>query len=129
MLRSVESLAWTLLAQEPKEPADAEKPVGLMESLPGLMLPIGMIVILYIVLMVLPQRREQKKVQDFLGNLKKNDEVILQGGIMATIINIQKDSEFVTVRIDETTNAKMKVLRSAILKVVADKDEATTEKS
>ena len=92
-------------------------------------LPIGMIIVLYIFLMVLPQRREQKKAQEFLSSLKKNDQVILQGGILATIMNVQKEQDIITVRIDESTNTKMRVLRSSVVKVVQDKgaSESGTE--
>ena len=84
---------------------------------------------LYIFLMVLPQRREQKKAQEFLSSLKKNDQVILQGGILATIMNVQKEQDIITVRIDESTNTKMRVLRSSVVKVVQDKgaSESGTE--
>ncbi|MEC7979382.1 MAG: preprotein translocase subunit YajC, partial [Planctomycetota bacterium] len=95
----------------------------------GMALPIGMIIVLYIFLMVLPQRREQKKAQEFLSSLKKNDQVILQGGILATIMNVQKEQDIITVRIDESTNTKMRVLRSSVVKVVQDKgaSESGTE--
>ena len=88
-----------------------------------------MIIVLYIFLMVLPQRREQKKAQEFLSSLKKNDQVILQGGILATIMNVQKEQDIITVRIDESTNTKMRVLRSSVVKVVQDKgaSESGTE--
>ena len=121
MINALNKMNWTLLAQGEPEQNGAQP--GVFDMLSGMMLPIGMIIVLYIVLMVLPQRKEQKKVQEFLNSLKKNDQVILQGGILATILNVQKDQEIVTVRIDETTNAKMKVLRSSIVKVVKEKDE------
>ena len=97
--------------------------------LSGMALPIGMIIVLYIFLMVLPQRREQKKAQEFLSSLKKNDQVILQGGILAKIMNVKKDQDIITVRIDESTNTNMRVLRSSVVKVVQDKgaSESGTE--
>jgi preprotein translocase subunit YajC len=122
MISALKNMNWTILAQN--EPQAGETQPGLLDMMSGMMLPIGMIIVLYIVLMVLPQRKEQKKVQEFLSSLKKNDQVILQGGILATILNVQKDQDIVTVRIDETTNAKMRVLRSSIVKVVKGKDES-----
>ena len=73
--------------------------------------------------------RDRKKAQEFLSSLKKNDQVILQGGILATIMNVQKEQDIITVRIDESTNTKMRVLRSSVVKVVQDKgaSESGTE--
>jgi preprotein translocase subunit YajC len=59
-----------------------------------------------------------------LPKLKKNDRVETVGGICGTVANIQKDSKYITLKIDETSNAKLKVLRSAILRVVVDDEPA-----
>ena len=127
MFNALTWMSWQLLAQQEKPAAD--NPPGLFDMLSGMALPIGMIIVLYIFLMVLPQRREQMKAQEFLSSLKKNDQVILQGGILATIMNVQKEQDIITVRIDESTNTKMRVLRSSVVKVVQDKgaSESGTE--
>ena len=127
MFNALTWMSWQLLAQQ--EMPAADNPPGLFDMLSGMALPIGMIIVLYIFLMVLPQRREQKKAQEFLSSLKKNDQVILQGGILATIMNVQKEQDIITVRIDESTNTKMRVLRSSVVKVVQDKgaSESGTE--
>ena len=127
MFNALTWTSWQLLAQQ-ENPA-ADNPPELFDMLSGMALPIGMIIVLYIFLMVLPQRREQKKAQEFLSSLKKNDQVILQGGILATIMNVQKDQDIITVRIDESTNTKMRVLRSSVVKVVQEKgaSESDTE--
>ena len=44
-------------------------------------------------------------------------------------MNVQKEQDIITVRIDESTNTKMRVLRSSVVKVVQDKgaSESGTE--
>ena len=94
----------------------------------GLAMPIAVIAILWLFLMVLPQRREQKKTQEFLASLKKNDRVLLSSGIVGTIVSAQADAKFVTVRVDEGTGAKLRVLRSAVVRLASD-DESEAERA
>jgi preprotein translocase subunit YajC len=91
--------------------------------------PLPIIVILFYFMLIRPQQRERKTVQQMLDNLKKNDRVLLQSGIVGTIVNIQQDARFVTIKIDESTNTKLKVLRSAISRVVSDDEDDDKKKS
>ena len=87
----------------------------------GMML-IGVIMVLYIFLMVLPQRREQRKAKEMLDAIKKNDRVIFGGGILGTVVNVHQDG-YVTLRIDDASNAKLRVLRGAISRVLTEEDK------
>ena len=53
MFNALTWMSWQLLAQQEKPAAD--NPPGLFDMLSGMALPIGMIIVLYIFLMVLPQ--------------------------------------------------------------------------
>ena len=46
-----------------------------------------------------------------LENLKKNDRVVTIGGIFGVVVNVQKGSEDVTVRVDESRDTKLRVLQ------------------
>ena len=61
-----------------------------------LYVPIGLI---FYFLVIRPQRQQQKKTKEMLGNLKKNDEVVTTSGIHGTVA-IVKDKT-VVVRVDE----------------------------
>jgi preprotein translocase subunit YajC len=61
-------------------------------------------------MLIRPQQKQQKKHNQMVDNLKKNDEVVTLGGIHGTIINI-KDKTFV-LRVDD--NAKIEVNKNAI---------------
>ena len=47
-----------------------------------------------------------------LQNLKKNDRVVTIGGIYGTVVNAQKDLDEVTIKVDESTNTKLRMQRS-----------------
>lgn len=61
-------------------------------------------------LIIRPQMKKQKEHATMINELKKNDEVVLSGGIHGTIINI-KEKTFV-VRVDE--NAKIEVDKASV---------------
>jgi preprotein translocase subunit YajC len=87
--------------------------------------PLNLILVLfvafYVFLLFVPKanRKEQKLLQERLSNLKKNDRVVLSSGIHGIVANVNTDAGTVTVRVDEGTNAKLTVDRSAIRSVEA----------
>ena len=78
-----------------------------------------MFVILYF-LIIRPQRKRQKEHQGLIDNLKINDEVTTNAGIVGKIVNIKKDKNTVVLRVDDTTGTKIEFVRSAIAGVVND---------
>jgi len=80
-----------------------------------------MFVALYVVLLLLPKpgRKEQKALEERLSNLKKNDRVVLSSGIHGIVANINAEAGTITLRVDEGSNAKLTVDRSAIRSVEA----------
>jgi preprotein translocase subunit YajC len=109
---------WILLA-EAEVPADAAQRPGLF----GGMLPamIG-IMILYFFLFMRPQRQRDTAHRSLLENLKKNDRVVTIGGIYGTVTNVQRESDDVTLKVDEATNAKLRVTFSSIARVITEDD-------
>lgn len=73
---------------------------------------------------ILPAQRSNRKAQreqrEMLANLKKNDRVVTSFGVHGVISNIQNESGTVTLRIDESTNAKLTVNRETIRVVKKD---------
>ncbi|MEQ8791102.1 MAG: preprotein translocase subunit YajC [Pirellulaceae bacterium] len=115
---------WVVFAQAKdgaeKKAADDAGPFG------GSLLtfaPLVIIMVLFYFMMMRPQQRERAKMQEMLNNLKKNERVLLRSGIVGTIVNVQKDSVYATVKIDESTNTKVRVLRTSIEKVITDEDD------
>ena len=61
-------------------------------------------------IIIRPDSKKRKEMQEMINNLKKNAEVVTNSGIHGTIINV-KDKTFV-LRVDE--NAKIEIDKSAV---------------
>jgi preprotein translocase subunit YajC len=61
-------------------------------------------------LLIRPQRRLQRQHQTMLASLKRNDEVMTEGGIIGTVVHMADDR--VTIRTGE--NTRIVVARSKI---------------
>jgi preprotein translocase subunit YajC len=108
---------WTLLAQD-AAPADS----GI-----SFMFPLAIIMLLFYMLILRPQKKKEKTMRSMVDNLKEKDRVVTIGGIHGIVTNVQRDQEMVTLRIDESTGAKIRVGTSAIARVVLD-DEKNEKK-
>ena len=76
-----------------------------------LIMIIAMFVIMYFLLFRGP-RKQQKEQAKMRSSIQKNDKILTIGGIYGTVLDV-KDNE-ITIKIDESTNAKMKVSLNAI---------------
>jgi preprotein translocase subunit YajC len=76
-----------------------------------------MLVFMYFILFRGPKKREQEH-RKMIQSLKKNDKVRTIGGIIGVIVDVKDDE--ITLKVDESTNTKIKVLPSAIGKNLAD---------
>ncbi len=78
--------------------------------------PLVMMVIvmgIFYVMLILPQQRQRKKLQEMLGALKAGDKVITNGGIYGTINGLDGD----TVILKIADQVKIRIARSAITQV------------
>lgn len=66
------------------------------------------------------QRKKKGQRQQMLANLKKGDKVLTIGGAMGTIVGL-RDNE-VVVKVDESSNAKITFLRTAIDRVISSSE-------
>ncbi|MHB9078014.1 MAG: preprotein translocase subunit YajC [Pirellulaceae bacterium] len=87
-------------------------------SLFGPLFPFLMIAVLFYFLMIRPERRKKAELMAMLQSLKNNDRVVTIGGIYGTIVNAQQDLDEVTIKVDESTNTKLRMQRSAIARVI-----------
>lgn len=97
-------------AQTPAPGPSQPSPEG---SLLGMFIPLILIFLIFWVLIIRPQKRQQREREKMISELKKNDQVVTMGGILGTVRRI-KDNEVVLV-IDEKKDIEMRVLKSAIL--------------
>ena len=67
------------------------------------------------------QKREQ---QNALAALKKNDRVVTTGGIIGVVVAIKENEDEVTLRVDDTSNTRIRVLKSSIVRVTSGEQPA-----
>jgi len=89
----------------------------------SMLIPFVAIGILFYLLLIRPQRAEQQKRQAMLDAVKKNDRVVTIGGIYGVVVNVQRESDEVTLRIDEGNNTRIRVTFSAIARVIRDEPD------
>jgi preprotein translocase subunit YajC len=115
MLTTITVLASVLLAADP---APAQTGSDNIVAMLVQWSPLLMMGVLFYWLLIRPERRKRAELTAMLQNLKKNDRVVTIGGIYGTIVNTQKDLDEVTVKVDESTNTKLRMQRSAIARVL-----------
>ena len=81
---------------------------------------IGMILMMVVFFYVLnaPRRREEKQRQEMLKKLQKNDRVLTRGGVLGTVVGVKGNE--ITLKVDESTNTKMTLVRAYIDRVLSE---------
>lgn len=78
----------------------------------GSILPfVVMFAILYF-LMIRPQRKKQKEMQQMVDELQIGDEVVTTGGILGKIANVKKEKGTLVLKVDD--NTKIEIQRGAV---------------
>jgi preprotein translocase subunit YajC len=77
--------------------------------------------LVYMVLMARGQRKSAKDVQKMLANLKKNDRVMTNGGIIGSVVSVTPQE--VVLKVDESANVKITFHRSAITQILSDESK------
>jgi len=87
-------------------------------ALGGMLLPLlAMFGIMYF-LVIMPQQRQRKKVQEMLSAIKNGDKVITTSGIYGTINGIDGETYILKV----ADNVKIRIARAAVAQVEASED-------
>lgn len=80
----------------------------------ALIIQLVLIVAIFYFLLILPQRREQKRHREMLAALKPGDEVVTMGGLVGDIVTLKE--ERVTLK---TGDARVVVERGRIARLAA----------
>ncbi len=106
---------YTLIAQSAPTSQGAPPQTGnFLQSMLPIMLALGV----FWWIMSRGKSKERKRYQDMLDALGKNDRVQTIGGIIGTIVEVRDDE--VVLKVDESSNVKMRFSRAAIKGPVAD---------
>jgi preprotein translocase subunit YajC len=80
--------------------------------------------LIWYLLVILPQQRQKKKLQDMLANLKTGDRVLTSGGLYGTIVGFREG----VVQLQVAKEVKVDVARSAISGLQTAEAEAANAK-
>jgi preprotein translocase subunit YajC len=74
------------------------------------MIMIAAVFVLFYFMMIRPQNKRAKEHRDLIGKLKKGDEVITAGGLLAKVVSL--DEQYIRVSIAE--GVEINIQRSAV---------------
>jgi len=80
------------------------------------LLPILLIIGVFYVLLIRPQQKRQRELQETIAQLKAGDRIVTNGGIIGTITNV-RDTSFLIRSADKSI---LEISRSAIAGVEED---------
>lgn len=92
----------------------AQQPGGIISFLP-LIFILG----IFYLIVFLPARRRQKKLQNMIDNLKSGDKVVTNGGIYGTIVGFKGDR--IQLRVAE--NVKIELSRNSVTALQSPEEE------
>ncbi len=88
----------------------------MMQFLP---LMVIMFAVMYF-LIIRPQKQKEKKRQEMITNVRKQDRIVTAGGVHGVVVSV-KESEII-IRVDDAKDVKIKVDKSALTSVSAPRD-------
>jgi preprotein translocase subunit YajC len=75
------------------------------------LIPFALVLAIFYFIILLPMKKRQKKVQEFLSALKVGDRVVTSGGIYGAITKLNEQS----VQLQVAPNVRLEIARSAIV--------------
>ena len=75
------------------------------------LIPFVLVLAIFYFIILLPMKRRQKKVQEFLSALKVGDRIITSGGLYGSITKLTDES----VQLQVAQNVRLEVARNAIV--------------
>jgi preprotein translocase subunit YajC len=91
----------------------AQQPAAGQQARPSMLmslLPLIVIFGIFYVILILPQRKKQKKHMQMVESLKPGDRVITTAGIFGTVMGVQKDR----IELKIAANVKIDITKSAV---------------
>ena len=122
-MRSIQLFALSFLTSMPSLFAMGSRPTDPNSPPPPVWVqffPMLVMVAVFYFLLIRPQIRQRKERDKMMNEIKKGDRVVTQGGVFATIVNINTDSYEVKIN-DET---KIKIRKSAVTEVLSSESAA-----
>lgn len=97
-------------------------PPGWFQILQGPLFPLMVGVLILYLFVFRTKRKTDQKRTDMLANLKRGDRVQTIGGILGTVVEARESD--VLLKVDESSNTKMRFTRNAIHRVIEEEKTA-----
>lgn len=83
------------------------------------LLPLLLILVVFWLILIRPQRQRQKKHQEMVTNLAVGDDVVTVGGLHGTVVALTDD----TMDLEVTDDVVLRFQRQSLARVVRDEPE------
>jgi len=105
------------------KPLFSQNEEGVATSSPmSMLLPFIMMIGIVYLMIIRPQQKQKKDHQKMLENLKINDKVVTNSGIIGKITNIKNEKGIVVLKVDDTTNTKIEFQKNSIVSILESKE-------
>ncbi len=100
----------------------APQPGGMM-AIFNMLIPFVLIFVIFYFLVVMPQKKQQKKLQEMLNALQKGDQVLTSAGLYGRIVEVKTHS----FKLEIAPKVVVSVQKSAVVSKVQDEEAAETK--
>ena len=111
-------MAGFLMSLQAAQPARPASGVGMFTAL----LPFLLVFVIFYLLIVMPQRKKQKRHMTMVEQLKPGDRIITSGGMYGTVMGVQPDR----IELKVAANVKIDITKSAVA-VILGQGQAKSE--
>ena len=95
-----------MMSLQAAQPARPQGGVGMFTAL----FPFLLVFVIFYLLIVMPQRKRQKKHQTMVEQLRPGDRIITSGGMYGTVMGVQPDR----IELKVAANVKIDITKSAV---------------
>jgi preprotein translocase subunit YajC len=74
----------------------------------------ALVFVLFYFLIIVPQRKRQRAVDQLLDSLKPGDRVVTNGGLYGQVVSLREDKRTVTLKISENPVVRVEVSRASV---------------
>jgi preprotein translocase subunit YajC len=92
---------------------------------PGQFLPIILIMVLFYVMILMPQQRRQKQHQAKIAAVKRGDTVVMSSGVKGKVVRVEESE----IGVEIAQNVTVKVVKSMVADVIARGEPAPANDS
>jgi preprotein translocase subunit YajC len=102
----------------------AQQPAAGQVARPNMLtalLPFVLVIAIFYLLIIMPQRKKQKKHMEMVESLKPGDRIVTTAGMFGTVMGVQKDR----IELKIAANVKIDITKSAVGVILGATDTAS----